>query len=129
MRYLSIFFVFIALGLAACKQPEVELPPTLALADTPVPLNTRVLETPTPPIPPTWTPDPATVEREVELEHGMGDGSSTSSGDATTYIIQSGDTLTIIAGRFDVSVQALADANNIANWNIIEVGETLVIPK
>lgn len=46
----------------------------------------------------------------------------------TSYIIQPGDTLTKIANRFNVSVDALIRANNLADPNKIQVGQTLVIP-
>ena len=44
------------------------------------------------------------------------------------HIVQSGDTLGQIADRYGVSVEAIAEASNIANVNILEVGQTLVIP-
>jgi LysM repeat protein len=44
------------------------------------------------------------------------------------YVVQPGDTLTRIAARFGVSVQAIVQANNIANPNLIYVGQVLVIP-
>lgn len=47
----------------------------------------------------------------------------------TTYIVQPGDTLFRIALRFGVSLQALAAANNVFNYNLIFVGQTLVIPR
>jgi LysM repeat protein len=45
-----------------------------------------------------------------------------------TYIVQSGDTLQIIAVRFGTTWQAIATANNLANPNRIYVGQILVIP-
>jgi LysM repeat protein len=47
---------------------------------------------------------------------------------STTYVVQPGDTLFRIAVRFDVTVQALAQANNIGNINLIYVGQVLTIP-
>jgi len=44
------------------------------------------------------------------------------------YIVQSGETLTEIAERFNVSVQDLIDANNIADSNLISEGTQLIIP-
>jgi len=46
----------------------------------------------------------------------------------TSYVIQSGDTLSSIARRFGVSVSAITTANNIVNPNLIFAGQTLVIP-
>jgi LysM repeat protein len=48
---------------------------------------------------------------------------------ATVYIVKPGDTLFSIALRFGTTVQAIALANNIANPNVIFVGQRLIIPK
>jgi lysozyme len=45
-----------------------------------------------------------------------------------SYTVQPGDTLGRIASQFGISVDALAEANNIENQNLIEVGEVLTIP-
>jgi LysM repeat protein len=45
-----------------------------------------------------------------------------------TYVVQRGDTLFRIAVRYGVTVQALAQANNIGNINVIYVGQVLTIP-
>jgi LysM repeat protein len=45
-----------------------------------------------------------------------------------TYVVQPGDTLSKIARQFNTTVQALAQANNIANPNLIFVGQVLLIP-
>jgi lysozyme len=47
---------------------------------------------------------------------------------ARTYTVQSGDTLSSIAARYDVTLSALEEANNIENANLIEVGQVLTIP-
>ncbi|MGM0409693.1 MAG: DUF3794 and LysM peptidoglycan-binding domain-containing protein [Bacillota bacterium] len=45
------------------------------------------------------------------------------------YIVQSGDTLFLIAQRYGVSVNTLIRANNLSNPNNIQVGQTLLIPR
>jgi LysM repeat protein len=45
-----------------------------------------------------------------------------------TYVVQPGDNLTRIAARFGTTVQALVQANNIVNPNLIYVGQVLIIP-
>jgi len=45
-----------------------------------------------------------------------------------TYVVQPGDTLSKIAARFGTTVQAIAQANNIVNVNLIFVGQVLTIP-
>ena len=46
----------------------------------------------------------------------------------TTHVVQAGESLSRIAVRYGVSVQALVTANNIANANQIFVGQRLRIP-
>ena len=47
---------------------------------------------------------------------------------ATTYIVRPGDTLSEIAVRHGTTVQALVQANNLQNANLIRVGQLLQIP-
>ena len=54
--------------------------------------------------------------------------SSTAIQESTTYIVQAGDTLNKIARRFNVTVQQIADANDLTNVNLIFVGQRLIIP-
>lgn len=61
-------------------------------------------------------------ESEPEPVHtGVGGG-------IPTYIVQAGDTLSGIAGAFGVTVDALVDANQIANPHLIVTGQVLVLP-
>ncbi len=46
----------------------------------------------------------------------------------TTYVVQPGDTLSLIARRYDTTVQAIAERNNIPNPNLIYVSQRLIIP-
>jgi LysM repeat protein len=46
----------------------------------------------------------------------------------TSYTVQPGDTLTKIAARFNVTIEAIVRANNLKDANAIRVGQTLVIP-
>lgn len=47
---------------------------------------------------------------------------------AGSYVIEPGDTLSVIAERFGVSVDALSQANGITDPNSIRPGQQLVIP-
>lgn len=47
---------------------------------------------------------------------------------ATTYIVRPGDTLSEIAVRHGTTVQALVQANNLHDANVIRVGQLLQIP-
>lgn len=51
-----------------------------------------------------------------------------SQNDSPTYIVQSGDTLSLIAQRFGVPVNELISANNLSDPNAIAVGMPLIIP-
>ena len=44
------------------------------------------------------------------------------------YILQPGDTLGIVANKFQVSLELLIQANNIVNPDIVSVGQLLIIP-
>jgi LysM repeat protein len=46
-----------------------------------------------------------------------------------SYLVQRGDTLYLIATRFNVSMIELARINNITNYNLVFAGSTLVIPQ
>ncbi|PSL40803.1 polysaccharide deacetylase family sporulation protein PdaB [Planomicrobium soli] len=46
----------------------------------------------------------------------------------TKYTVKAGDTLYSIAKKHSVTVEALAKANNISNYNLIRVGQVLTIP-
>ena len=48
--------------------------------------------------------------------------------ETTTYIVRKGDTLSVIANRFDVKMSELVRINGIANPNRIRAGEKLLIP-
>jgi LysM repeat protein len=48
--------------------------------------------------------------------------------DFISYTVQSGDTLSAIANRFGADIDAIAGQNNIADVNMIEVGQQLDIP-
>lgn len=47
----------------------------------------------------------------------------------TTYVVQAGDTLSMIARRFGVNMTVLAQVNGIVNPNRIYVGQVLRIPE
>jgi LysM repeat protein len=57
----------------------------------------------------------------------VGPTSAASSG-SRTHVIVPGDTLTNIAARYNTTVAALMQANNITNMDLIFVGLTLIIP-
>ena len=46
-----------------------------------------------------------------------------------TYIVRSGDTLGSIAAQFGITVEELAAANNLADVDVLDVGQTLRLPQ
>ncbi len=52
----------------------------------------------------------------------------TSRSDLEIYVVQPSDTLFLIAQRYQVSVEALIETNELANPDYLEVGQTLTIP-
>jgi murein DD-endopeptidase MepM/ murein hydrolase activator NlpD len=53
---------------------------------------------------------------------------SAQAGDGPTYIVQSGDTLSLIASRFNITLEDLMNANGISNPDLLSAGQELVIP-
>ncbi|MBE2201620.1 MAG: LysM peptidoglycan-binding domain-containing protein [Anaerolinea sp.] len=120
-------YIILLVGLVACRssaaEPDaVEPLPTLAVIDD----SPRVVETPDPGLPPTWTPQ-ATVDGGHIYSQGEG-GQAAVSGTRFLYTVQRGDTLGKIATQYGVSVADLARINNIQNVNVIKVGQQLIIP-
>lgn len=52
---------------------------------------------------------------------------NTTAPQGSTYVVRSGDTLSEIAAKFGVTVDNLASWNNIANKNLINVGQVLTV--
>ena len=77
------------------------------------------------PAPMTATPTPTTeVQEPVDNGEGSGGGDVSS----TQYTVQTGDTLSRIAVRFNTTVATLIQLNGIANPNLIRVGQVLTVP-
>ena len=86
-------------------------------------------------LPPTFTPEPAVVRATpppnspgLVIESPSSSGENPPASGETTYTIQAGDTLAVIAADFGVSLDRLIEANDIADPDRIEVGDVLVIP-
>lgn len=76
-------------------------------------------------VPPTWTP-PVNVRSETPI--APAEVTPIPGGSQTVYTVQPGDTLAEIALQFNVTLEALATANDIQDYDHIEVGQVLVIP-
>jgi LysM repeat protein len=91
-------------SLAALTAPGVA--PVIAATFTPTSLATPPAEVDSP------TPAPPAPPAEAEV-----------------YVVQAGDSLLAIAGRFGVTLQAIMDANNLTNPDFVFSGQRLVIPQ
>jgi LasA protease len=115
--------------LTACARPWTEtsiITPVSAWASAQAPAGEPAATTPTlsyslptrrPTGAPVLTPTPDTPHFQTSAERGP-----------KTYIVQPGDMLSAIAEHYSVSMEALAQANNILNPDALEVGQTLTIP-
>lgn len=76
-----------------------------------------------------WRQDRAasTHEPEAYLKHFYASEKQSESS-STTYVVKAGDTLTKIANKFNTTVKAIADLNNIKNPNLIIVGQKIKLP-
>jgi hypothetical protein len=132
-RQLLPILLLLTLLLAACGQSN-DLPTLVPTADPGLIDNDNgdngdiedesPRATPSPDLPPTWTPAPTPLPATPMPTVGP-----TAEPQLITYTIQPGDTLGIIAERYGVTVEELAELNNIADINRIEVGDVLQIPQ
>jgi len=75
------------------------------------------------------TGDQLTVPVAVAIPGESGGGSTTpTTPSQIKHTVKSGETLYAIAIKYGTTVARIADANNIANINLIEVGQVLIIP-
>jgi LysM repeat protein len=126
----------LSIGTGADDSPTAEPSPTQpdlnADAETPaagqqtatVAVTPTSTATPTLPPSPTATPVPPTAT----LPPPAPSATPAAGGTANTYRIQSGDTLSGVAQRFNVSLEALLAANRITANTTLRIGQTLVIP-
>jgi LysM repeat protein len=76
----------------------------------------------------TFTPTPASTLSAAESDSPTATPESAATGEEEIYIVQAGDSLLAIAGRFGVTLQAIMDANNLTNPDFVFSGQRLVIP-
>jgi LysM repeat protein len=77
---------------------------------------------------PTFTPTPADV---APSPAGISATpvATAAPGEEEVYVVQAGDSLLAIAGRYGVSIEAIMDANNLTNPDFVFSGQRLVIPR
>ncbi|MBA3777838.1 MAG: LysM peptidoglycan-binding domain-containing protein [Chloroflexi bacterium] len=81
------------------------------------------------------SPSPSSPTLTGSPASAFPDASSSASHDAspsaseTLYVVVEGETLSEIAERYGVTVEALVEANDIADPDLLEIGQRLVIPQ
>lgn len=82
-------------------------------------------------IPPTWLPSPTPIYPGEYSGTPTPDPTRTAdpgSAGAETYIVQSGDTLSLIAAVFGCTVEEIVAANNLPDADSLSVGQALTLP-
>ncbi|MBC7875607.1 MAG: LysM peptidoglycan-binding domain-containing protein [Anaerolineales bacterium] len=145
--YLPVYVLVIAALLASCA-PATVTPVVLPSYDPFLPIlegtsvvpvltsaNSTASATATRPATPTRVPitisPPATTSLEEIISTPTPDAERilpTPRQDADQYIVQSGDTLGIIAQKYGISVEVLMQANNLTDANLLDVGMMLNVP-
>lgn len=103
----------------------------VSLLESPAPLPTPT-RTPVPAFTPTGTPQPTPILMLTRPATATSTVTATPTVTPTpsvrTHTIQTGETLASIAEEYDVTVEAIVEFNELANPNVIEVGQELLIP-
>jgi len=115
----TAMLALLALGIAGCRVVG-----GTATSDTPVAAATPTL----PPVMRIVTPTPAPAGTPSSVPPAPAATRPPAQPANSTYIVQAGDTLYVIAAKLNVSVQALATANGITNPSSIQVGQVLKVP-
>jgi LysM repeat protein len=111
-----------AVGLVQTFTPRPATP-TYTPTASPTPSRTA-----TPTITPTPTDTSAVTPTSVPASPTSTSQPTATTAAAQTYVVKAGETLSEIAARFGVGVEALAEANGISNQALLRVGQVLVIP-
>lgn len=121
---LSVFFL-----LLSCRESveSVEIPTLVFHPITSITVTPTVTDNPTKVslLPMVRNPgDPTIVSPTPDVPHELPEIRT----EEERYIVQLGDSLGVIATRYNVTVQMLIDANQIINPNLLEVGQELIVP-
>ncbi len=104
--------------------PVATASPAAPTPGLPSPTAPAVTTQPTPAATPTSTPTPVPTPTVAPTPTSTPVPSAT----FRTYRVQSGDTLSAIAARFDTTVAAIVNLNNLDNPNQLSIGQVLLIP-
>jgi LysM repeat protein len=144
--------ILLPILLFACRPINADLPEGTAVPannDSDMSSDSPRLTTDAPPtattLPPTWTPRPlesnqplpqtsntTTETSNTTTDSGLtvvqGTAVPSYDGPSITYVVKRGDTLAEICTAYTVPITDVARINNLADWDHIEVGQTLIIP-
>jgi LysM repeat protein len=118
----ALVSLVIALGVAWAIEARRPDPEELAVSYTP---PAQVLSTPVAGAPAEPTPTVATSDQPTVAPTPV---PIATTGEEEIYIVQAGDSLLAIAGRFGVSMADLVAANDLDNQDFIFSGQRLIIP-
>ncbi len=115
-----------ALTFASCQRTVQGLPPYQPAGQAPPPAPPQTTASPRWPTwsAPTRGPGTPALSPTPDAPHPV----PTLRPQSETYVVQPGDTLALLARRYQVSLQALMAANNLSDPNRIQVGQVLRIP-
>jgi murein DD-endopeptidase MepM/ murein hydrolase activator NlpD len=127
LKFMTVMALSTSLGACKTSRPSdlVITPGSIWVSGQPA-TATQGINTPTLSyaIPPTRLPGSPMLTPTPDAAHFQMGAART----PETYIVQSGDWLSSIAQEHGVSVETLAQVNNIVDLNDLKVGETLTIP-
>jgi LysM repeat protein len=103
------------------RRPDAEMVAALA---TPImaPISAPVVA-------PTFTATPAGAASPAPAQEQSTPIATLAPGAEEIYVVQAGDSLLAIAGRYGISMQTIMDANNLTNPDFVFSGQRLVIPR
>jgi LysM repeat protein len=117
--------------------PVATASPGAAAATPPAPTRaaaTRPSATAAPTVPPSEPPNatpaqtPASSAAPTTAPTAAPTAQPSAAPSFRTYLVQQGDTLSVIAARYDTTVAALVNLNDLNNANQLDVGQVLLIP-
>jgi LysM repeat protein len=118
--------VSLVIALAVVWAFEARRPDPEELAAISTPRPTPILAAPA--AQPTATNDPAAATPEVIVPSPTPTPETQVEAVEEVYVVQPGDTMLVIATRYNVSVEAILAANNLSDPNFVFAGQRLVIP-
>ncbi|MEZ4662166.1 MAG: LysM peptidoglycan-binding domain-containing protein [Caldilineaceae bacterium] len=120
----SLAIAILVNWVAELRRPD---PEELAAFLTPVP-QAIIAATPAVNIPSAAQTEPTPVQSAPQLEATPTSSGPVLTGNEAVYTVQAGDSLSSIAGRFNVTVNELMAANRLDNPDFVFVGQQLVVP-